>query len=97
MKKLVDTFTPVSGGFGTDLLPPGYGYNKKYKYKVNLYTYGVGFETMAWCWKNCNSAWGWYFIPKPNVEWAEDYENQNAILTFKSKKDFIYYRLSHGG
>lgn len=96
MKKLIDVMTPSVKGFGSaDQLPPGYGYNKKYRYKVNLYTYGVEFETMAWCWKHCKSAWGWYFIPKPNVEWAEDYENMYAILTFKSKKDFIYYRLTN--
>jgi len=94
MKKLVDIFTPTSGGFGTDLLPPGYGYNKRYRYKINLNQYGVGFNTMMWCLKNCKSAWGWYFVTKPNAQWG-DYESQDAVLTFKSKQDAVYFKLTH--
>ncbi len=97
MKKLVDTFTPELAGYGADLLPAGYGYNKRYRYQINLQTYGVGWEKINWCLTNCKSKWGWYFRLKPNVEWTEDYQNQDAILTFKMKKDAVYYRLAHGG
>ena len=96
MKKLIDTFTATIGGFGSDLLPPGYGYNKRYRYKINLEQYGVGFEILIWCSKNCKSKWGWYFIPKKNCEDFADYENQNAILTFEMKQDAVYFMLTHG-
>ena len=95
-KRLVDIFTPVTGGFGADLLPPGYGYDKKYRYKINLKQYGVGYEVINWCLKNCKSKWGWYFVPtKREDEYLETYENQDAILTFKSRQDAVYYRLTH--
>ena len=95
MKKLVDVFTPTTGGFGADLLPPGYGYGKKYKYKINLQQYGVGFPIITWCLENCKSKWGWYFITKSNVEWADDYKNMDCILTFKSRQDAVYFKLTH--
>jgi len=44
--------------------------------------------------KNCKSAWGWYFVPRPNAEWG-DYESQDAVLTFKSKQDAVYFKLTH--
>lgn len=96
MKKIVDLYTASIKGFGTDLLPPGFGYGKKYRYKINLKRYGVGFETINWCLKNCKSKWGWYFVPRTDTspdEWS--YENQDAILTFKSKQDAVYFKLSH--
>ncbi len=94
MKKLVDVYTATTGGFGADLLPPGYGYNKRYRYKINLRTYGLGFEIMSWCMKNCKSKWGWYFIDQTNPD--EPYEKQFVILTFKMKQDAVYYMLTHG-
>jgi len=97
MKKIVDVFTSTTAGFGADLLPPGYGYNKRYRYKINLNQYGVGFDIMTWCWKNCKSKWGWYFIPKRGKDEWSGYEYQDAVLTFKMKKDAVYYMLTHGG
>ena len=44
-KRLVDVFSATTKGFGADILPAGYGYNKKYRYKVNLHQYGVGYDT----------------------------------------------------
>jgi hypothetical protein len=96
MRKLIDTFSATTKGFGTDILPDGYGYNKIYRYKINLHTYGVGYETIQWCLKNCKSKWGWYFIPtKREDSYLEDYENQDAVLTFKSKQDAVYFKLTH--
>ena len=95
MKKIVDTFTATSGGFGTDLLPPGYGYNKRYRYKINLCTYGVGYNIMQWCLKNCKSKWGWYFVPRQSKDKWDGYEHQDAILTFKSRQDAVYFKLTH--
>jgi hypothetical protein len=95
-KRLVDTFTATTGGFGADLLPAGYGYNKKYRYKINLEQYGVGYDIIGWCLKNCKSKWGWYFVPTKREDgYLEDYENQDAILTFKSKQDAVYFKLTH--
>lgn len=88
-------FTSTTKGFSLDLLPPGYGYGQKYKYRINLKQYGVGFNIMTWCYENCKSKWGWYFIPaKDSTEWS-GFENQEAILTFKSRQDAVYYRLTH--
>ena len=96
MKKIVDVFSATTAGFGADLLPAGYGYNKRYRYKINLNQYGVGFEIITWCLKNCKSKWGWYFVPTQRKDsYLEDYENQDAILTFKSKQDAVYYKLTH--
>jgi hypothetical protein len=78
-----------------DLLPAGYGYNKKYRYQINLKTYGVGYNIIQWCLKNCSSKWGWYFIPAKGDEYLEDYENQDAVLTFKSRQDAVYFKLTH--
>ena len=96
MKKLVDVFDATTASFGADMLPPGYGYNKKYRYKINLNQHGVGFEIVTWCWKNCKSKWGWYFEPKKGYARWDGYESHNAILTFKSKKDAVYFKLTHG-
>ena len=97
MKKLVDVYTATTGGFGADLLPPGYGYNKNYQYKVNLGTCGVDFSIMNWCVKNCKSKWGWHFVCKENndVHELNDYENMSAVLTFKMKQDAVYFMLTH--
>ena len=95
MKKIVDLYTASIKGFGTDLLPPGYGYNKKYRYKINLNQYGVGFPIITWCLENCKSKWGWYFIPAKGDGNRRYYENQHAVLTFKSKQDAVYFKLTH--
>ena len=95
MKKIVDVFTATTAGFGADLLPPGYGYNKRYRYKINLNQYGVGFEIMTWCWKNCKSKWGWYFVPCKGKDQWSGYEHHDAVLTFKSKQDAVYFKLTH--
>ena len=101
MKKIADVFvadvfTATTKGFGGDLLPPRYGYGKKYRYKINLQQYGVGFEIINWCLRNCKSKWGWYFIPAKSDGYLEDYENQHAILTFKSRQDAVYFKLTNG-
>ena len=98
MKKLVDQYTAITGGVGTDLLPPGYGYNKSCQYKVNLGTCGVGFEIMNWCLKNCKSKWGWYFVCEKHNDIHDfpDYESMSAVLTFKLKQDAVYFMLTHG-
>jgi len=101
MKKIADVFvadvfTATTKGFGGDLLPPGYGYGKKYRYKINLQQYGVGFEIINWCLRNCKSKWGWYFIERNDYQdWDDHYERHEAVLTFKNKKDAVYYMLSH--
>ena len=96
-KRLVDVFSATSGGFGADILPAGFGYNKKYRYRVNLHQYGVGYDIITWCLKNCKSKWGWYFVPTKRKDgYLDDYENQDAILTFKMKKDAVYFMLANG-
>jgi len=96
LTKLVDVFTSTTKGFGADLLPPGYGYGRKYRYKINLHQFGVGFEIINWCLKNCKSKWGWYFVPTTREDgYLDFYENQDAILTFKSRQDAVYFKLTH--
>ena len=95
VKKLSDNWEPVTAE-QIDLLPRGYGYSHKYPYRINLNQYSVGYEILQWCLKNCKSKWGWYFVPtKRQDSYLEDYENQDAILTFKSQQDAVYYRLTH--
>ena len=70
-KRLVDVFSATTKGFGADILPAGFGYNKKYRYKVNLHQYGVGYDIITWCLKNCKSKWGWYFGGKLYNQWFQ--------------------------
>jgi hypothetical protein len=86
-----------------DLLPHGCGLNKKYKYRISLNDYGVGYDLIVWCAKHCKSKWGWYFKPLQNVPYnldifadEYDYDKQMAFLSFKSKKDAVYFMLTHG-
>ena len=96
MKKIVDVFTATTAGFGADLLPPGYGYGKTYRYQINLNQYGVGFDIIQWCLKNCKSKWGWYFVERKDwQDWDDHYQRHDAVLTFKSKQDAVYFKLTH--
>ena len=79
-KRLVDVFSATTKGFGADILPAGFGYNKKYRYKVNLHQYGVGYDIITWCLKNCKSKFSlsyYYFdlleewFPKDEYIWKE--------------------------
>ena len=75
-----------------DLLPPGCGHGNKYRYKVGL---------VQWCKKHCQSKWGWHFKKLGNTPYnldifADQYDKQLAFLSFKSKKDAVYFMLTHG-
>ena len=78
-----------------DLLPPGYGYGKTYRYQINLNQYGVGYDIIQWCLKNCKSKWGWYFVPKQGKDEWSSYEHNDVVLTFKSRQDAVYFKLTH--
>ena len=96
MKKLVDVFDATTASFGTDIFPPGCGYNKIYKHKFHTGQYGVGFDRCLWLTKNCKSKWGWHFVERKDFQdWDDHYQRHEAVLTFKSKKDAVYYMLTH--
>lgn len=94
MKNLSVNRKPVSAE-QIDLLPRGYGYDHKYRYQINLDQPGVGYDIIQWCLENCKSNWGWYFVPKQGKDEWNGYEAHDAVLTFKSKQDAVYYKLTH--
>mgnify|MGYP003136775002 CR=1 FL=1 len=92
----VDYHTSTTAGFGLDDLPKGYGHLCNYRYKVNTNSYCIGYQLIDWLKENCVSKWGWIFVPKvEKLDWADHYQGYNAVLTFKSKNDAVYYMLTH--
>ena len=84
-----------------DLLPPGCGHGNKYRYKVGLNDYGVPYELVQWCKKHCQFEWGWHFKKLGDTPYnldifADQYDKQMAFLSFKSKRDAVYFMLTHG-
>ncbi len=84
-----------------DLLPPGCGHGNKYRYKIGLNDYGVPYELVQWCKKHCQSKWGWHFKKLGDTPYnldifADQFDKQLAFLSFKSKKDAVYFMLTHG-
>lgn len=78
-----------------DDVPKNCGYGKKFRFKVPTREYGVGYDWIYWCKENCNSTWGWYFEPNEGFDEFSHYENNHAIMTFRNKKDAVFFALSH--
>jgi len=67
------------------------GYLQKFKYNISLRDYGVSMDSITWCKKRCEGAWGWWFDTAPEWYTSWDPEQNTAYMSFQYRKDAVKF------
>tara|TARA_B100001057_G_C22856305_1_gene952793 strand:+ start:36 stop:359 length:324 start_codon:yes stop_codon:yes gene_type:complete len=78
------------------IIPPSYGYNKKFKYDIEIpHPEQLG-RCIDWCIDNCKHKWGWYHesLPLPRVSLEANGIESRSFLSFSRKKEAFMFSVS---
>ena len=78
-------------------IPEDCGYEKRFRYNIDMNNNGISGECIEWCQINCKHKWGWWFEQKDLYSTAwHNWEEQNAYMSFASKKEAMKFWLTLG-
>ena len=80
-----------------DEIPEDCGYEKRFRYNIDMNDNGISGECIEWCQRNCKHRWGWWFEQKDLYSTAwHNWEDQNAYMSFASKREAMKFWLTLG-